>query len=320
MPTITVKSIGSGGGRDYSTMQAWNDACPANLVSSDEIWQGEAYNDSTFTAAVDLGGGTSDATRYMYLKCATGQSIFDQSDIRTAALTYNTARGVTIESSGVPVRIFGVNIRVDGLQARRTSYSVGFQSFVSATSGLITRCISNNGISLKGSTTLVNSLVFGGGVNRCSFVGCTFAGGGTLTAEYGIGAVYYSLFVDTATSMAGLDNAYCPGSWAGGGSGNVGSLTASDQVESTSNDFRPKAGNSLQIVDYDVNWATDCTGTARGNPYMTAGFFEYVASVTDRGVSAFRRFRESGQLARLRRRQKSFPLSLIALCRDEEAA
>ena len=38
MPTTTTKTIGSTG--DYSTLQAWEDACPANLVTADEIWRG----------------------------------------------------------------------------------------------------------------------------------------------------------------------------------------------------------------------------------------------------------------------------------------
>lgn len=157
---------------------------------------------------------------------------------------------------------------------------------------------------------------------RCAFIGCTFAGGGTVSSEYGQASAYYSLFVNSiATSgMQGDWNAQCGGTYAGAGSNNVSSLTASDQVENTSNDFRAKAGNSLQFVPYDSNWAIDATLTARGNPYMTAGFYEYVAAATDRGVSAFRRFKESGQLARLRRRRPIPTNKFMAHRRDKEAA
>lgn len=96
MTTTVTKTIGSAGGRDYSTMQAWEDAAPANLVTSDQIWRGECYNDSTFTANVFIAGSTTDATRYKFLTAAAGQSFVDAG----AALRYNASNGVTINFSG----------------------------------------------------------------------------------------------------------------------------------------------------------------------------------------------------------------------------
>ena len=69
MPTTVVKSIGTTG-RDYSTLQAWEDACPANLVSDDKIWKGECYNDSEFTSGLHVSGITTDSTRYVWLTAA----------------------------------------------------------------------------------------------------------------------------------------------------------------------------------------------------------------------------------------------------------
>lgn len=102
MPTTVVKSIGSAGGRDYSTLQAWNDAAPANLVTADEVWQGQCYNDSEFVSTLvqlTVGGSTTDATHYKELTAASGQSFQDQVGVRTNALTYNTANGVGIRST-----------------------------------------------------------------------------------------------------------------------------------------------------------------------------------------------------------------------------
>jgi len=42
MPTTTVKVIGTSG--DYTTIQGWEDACPANIVTTDEIWEGQLKN------------------------------------------------------------------------------------------------------------------------------------------------------------------------------------------------------------------------------------------------------------------------------------
>lgn len=104
MPTTTVKTIGTAT-RDYSTMQAWEDACPANLVTSDEIWKGECYNDSEFTASIVFSGITVDATRYPWLTTASGESAFDDS---TNPLTYDQTKGVGVSTSG-----FSTNKQLD---------------------------------------------------------------------------------------------------------------------------------------------------------------------------------------------------------------
>jgi len=73
MPTTVVKTIGSAGGRDYATMSLWIAACPANLVTADEIWEGQLYKDSDFDESLSITGITTDATRYIYLHPASGQ-------------------------------------------------------------------------------------------------------------------------------------------------------------------------------------------------------------------------------------------------------
>lgn len=73
--TTQTASIGSAGGRDYSTPQLWETDNDNNLVSGDLVEKGEMYADSTFTAGasgnyVDFAGATTDATRYMWLTSA----------------------------------------------------------------------------------------------------------------------------------------------------------------------------------------------------------------------------------------------------------
>jgi len=60
-------SIGTNS-RDYSTLQAWEDARDAGT----DIEKGECYNDSTFTAGVTIDGTTGDADSYMWLTVASG--------------------------------------------------------------------------------------------------------------------------------------------------------------------------------------------------------------------------------------------------------
>ena len=112
MVTTVVKSIGTAS-RDYSTLQAWEDAAPANLVTADQVWKGECYNDSTFTAGVTISGITTDATRYIWLTAAAGQSFADHPE---NALDYNAANGVAISAYDVCIVSSVVNVKIDRLQ------------------------------------------------------------------------------------------------------------------------------------------------------------------------------------------------------------
>ena len=100
MPTTTTKTIGSTG--DYSTLQAWEDACPANLVTADEIWRGECQN-QTFSSSsrlLTVSGQTTDATRYIVLSTASGASFADNANKLTNALRYNESNGAAISFTG----------------------------------------------------------------------------------------------------------------------------------------------------------------------------------------------------------------------------
>lgn len=94
MPTIT-KSIGSGGGRDVPTLQAFEDLLPASLVADGNHWVGEAYNDSGFSAGVTFSDHTTDATHTVTLTAAAGQSFQDVAAVRTSPL--RVADGVYIQ-------------------------------------------------------------------------------------------------------------------------------------------------------------------------------------------------------------------------------
>jgi hypothetical protein len=97
MPTTVTSSIGTSS-RDYSTVTAWEAACPANLVTADQIWRGECYNDSEFDEQALLSGITTDSTRYLELTAAAGQSFQDHADVRTNPLRYDQAKGVALKS------------------------------------------------------------------------------------------------------------------------------------------------------------------------------------------------------------------------------
>lgn len=92
MPTTVTHSIGTAS-RDYSTVQLWLDAAP-DLVAGDKIWRGEGYNDSEFSGAWDATAVVQDATRYVELTTAAGQSFYDNASVRANALRYSVSNGV----------------------------------------------------------------------------------------------------------------------------------------------------------------------------------------------------------------------------------
>jgi hypothetical protein len=132
MGTVT-KTIGSGGGRDYSTIQSWEDALPANLVTDGNAQVGQCFNDSEFTGngIVTISGETTDATNSITLQCGSGQSFRDNASVRSNALDYNQANGVACRSTSnytTVVQISTNNVTVDGLQLKGAVNAVVVQN------------------------------------------------------------------------------------------------------------------------------------------------------------------------------------------------
>ena len=74
MPTIVTKTIKASGG-DYGSAAAWEAGQNGNLVANDQIQEAVCYgmlDDNGFSGPVDIAGGTTDATRYMWVHAATG--------------------------------------------------------------------------------------------------------------------------------------------------------------------------------------------------------------------------------------------------------
>lgn len=121
MTGTVTKTIGTTG-RDYSTLQAWEDALPANLVTNDNNQIGECYNDSEFVSATNLltiSGETVDATHTITLRAASGQGFKDHASVQTNALRYDQGKGVGIRITGsyaTGVTISVQRVTLSGLQ------------------------------------------------------------------------------------------------------------------------------------------------------------------------------------------------------------
>lgn len=147
MPTTTVKTIGSTG--DYSTLQAWEDASPANLVTADEIWRGECQNQtfSSTTTLLTIAGSTSDATRYKELTTASGASFRDHASKATNALTYNASLGAAIDLTGnyqAGVVVTENYTRISNLMIRGASADTSIPLSHGALNGRLDNCIIDN--------------------------------------------------------------------------------------------------------------------------------------------------------------------------------
>lgn len=175
MPTVVTKTIGSAGGRDYSTLATWMAACPADLVTADQVYRGEVYNDSEFviTAALSIGSGvTTDGTRYIELTAAAGQSFVDHPDVRQNPLCIDPSKGVTVTCNTGYTSVFVVTARytrISRFQVRHPYTGGGANYCIATASGTPSACrysnlliVSNSaglGVDLGEADTLENSVV-----------------------------------------------------------------------------------------------------------------------------------------------------------------
>ena len=292
MPTTITKSIGTTG-RDYSTLQAWEDAMTANLVTADEAWVGECHNDSEFTGAGNLltiDGHTTDSTRTITLKCASGKSFRDNGSVQTNALRYNASNGVGIRMTGdyaITVIVNDDDVTLQGLQIKtdhatgtaalkvqdtRVRIVVDFcilhagSSYIAQLSGTKARnCLfmdaatgNTSGVRIEGTGTTE--------IHNCTLARTSGTAGTSLgvdsrqynsnalvrnTAVFGFGTASGGLGTfDTTNSK---NNASDLASGLPGSTGNVYSLTFSSQFENVSTataDLRAKSGGGILDVGF----------------------------------------------------------------------
>jgi len=211
MATTVVKTIKSGG--DYTTLQTHEDASPANLVTADQIWQGQASG--TFTVAGALlvvAGSTVDSTRYYELTTEAGAAYNDNANVQTNRFAFVAANGCSITDTSsytIPITINQEYCRLSNLQVSATgtsgsSYSIYSQLASGSANLLIDRCIIENFRSsaafLFGSNEIIrNSLIVQRGSGRGSIASiqngaqaynCTFASVGIASATVGIIGAY----------------------------------------------------------------------------------------------------------------------------------
>lgn len=334
MPTTVVSSIGTTG-RDYSTLQAWEDACPANLVTDDKIWKGECYKDSEFSAGVTISGVTTDATRYIWLTAAAGQSFQDNASVRTNPLFYDATKGVGITNSSALeylVYVANLHVTVERLQVKlavRATYlsNICLKMPYSASGNVTKDCIlyqSTTNTSSPGrcadfggtGSTAINVLGIQCATNANAFLhsdstrmyNCTAIAIGANSAA-GYGGTPYSdggnCLSCAAFNFASFNSgpsasySYCGSNLASvPGSNPQVSLTFADCFESTTTDFRLKASSPLiGVGNTNASYPNDISGFTRGTGTAgDIGAWEYGAA-TSNSITP-RRFRQQHLLVR----------------------
>lgn len=316
MATTVTKTIGATG-RDYATINDFFAAVPADLVAIDELWEGIVYPDSgnTITAPAggfSLGAKTTDATRYVRLKCAPGASFKDHADKLTNPLRANADVGVLLTTGAANplMTVAATNIEIVGMQLRHTLGGITYYGILHSGRVVlrdsiiqtVDRCI--NGGAAGSEPHLYNSLLISSNSGGCRTAassstvngiakGCTFvanaSAGYPIRIEYrplllkdcayfGMSAAPYGSTITAGSSNNATDQTSFPTGVTG-----AHSLTQANQFEvidfaGGTNDFRVKAGSGLigaGVADADIS--TDIIGTTRADP-PTVGAWDYAAS------------------------------------------
>lgn len=314
MPTTVTKTIGTGG--DYTTLQAWEDASPANLVTSDQIWRGECFNQEFFSSSASLlsvSGSTTDATRYKELTTYAGASFVDNASVQTNALRYNASNGAGIRGTyawASPVVVNESYFRCSKLQFSGTT-SPGLNG--AATTGMvIDKCIfenssvSNEALKTYGVCTVKNSLIVQRSTYQCAALSngtnvynCTFVRTGSSTSQliygsYSTSTLQNCAFFGGATTLAfgSSTKTYvtCYTDTASPPSGcttvayDTSTGSGFQNITDATRDFRIKTGSALLDVGTTdtTNAAYDIVGTARpqGSAYDVGAWELVVAGAT----------------------------------------
>lgn len=308
---MTISTIGTTG-RDYSTCKAWADAAAATLSAP---WEGQCYNDGTITDSAGLSlDSTADATNYMLLTTATGQSFADHASKLTNALRPNQANGVLIDLStaatGFVITNFNIVEKLQITHAGSGNVATMFGSGSGSTMsdfGMIRRCLIKQSHATGGATDGLlqnnrchivnvamivagnsNAIKSGAGVQgRVSSVtllctnGSSTREGINTTADvfdcavFGFGA---NNTVGGSSSNGATDRASF-----GGGSSNQTSLTTTNEIESAtsgSEDLRAKSTSTLKnngVRDQTYTNDLDIVGQSRSTSTPTIGCWEVVA-------------------------------------------
>lgn len=148
MATVT-KTIGSAGGRDYSTITAWEADLGGSSYSSGDDAVGECYNDSTFDESFTIDDDSFTKVDSVKLKAASGEE-HDGTPDSGVKITYSgtIGNGSTVWSVGYTSGTHGEKkVKIEGLEFADISNSQDIIMYLFGLGTLNTifsRCLVNN--------------------------------------------------------------------------------------------------------------------------------------------------------------------------------
>jgi hypothetical protein len=216
---MTTKTISLTGTPDYSTLQSWEDATPANLVTAGVgNWTGlidkASDNFSSAGTLLTISGTTVDSTHYVELTTNTGASFRDNANVQTNALRFNSSNGCSITDTAGYTAAITVSqefCRFSNLQVTNTSGNgpgVGSairSTLVSGTSAMqIDNCILESN---AGATGVLNG--FGSGMKLRNSLCVQRKSGANVIIVWQNGANIYNSTLavpsDLTAATAGID-------------------------------------------------------------------------------------------------------------------
>jgi hypothetical protein len=302
MPTTVVKKIGVSNApvvMDYSSVQAWEDACPADLIAADQIYRGECYNQGPFTGGFTISGETTDATHYLHLTTGPGQSFRDNPAVRTTPLFPSAANGVYLSATNNYAVPFSTNVTT--LFSNLQLVQGGAASAISIGAGTtLDSCIlkgaANIGGNENGVGVFINCLMIGGttfgsvyGVHVGNAYNCTVVipsgsrstQAGLFGSNYGATRNHHNCAVFGYDLLAGGVNGgpsdYAATDATAGleGAHTLSGLPYANQFINPANDFRALETSDLKAGQPDaVNAPIDITGATRSGTVPTIGCWE----------------------------------------------
>jgi hypothetical protein len=188
MATTVTKTVKSSGG-DYSSLSGFEAALPANITSTDEIWQAACYNFAD-TTAVTFNGTTTDSTRYIRVYAVERHpGLWSTNAYRLTTTTTNTVNDNYVRFEGIQFSITaaadyryclnmvgassnGDGYLVDGCIFKDTNPGAYSTTAVSITGGSVASNVRNSiayGMNKSGSDGFFASM----GSNQTYFDNCT---------------------------------------------------------------------------------------------------------------------------------------------------
>ena len=297
MGTVT-KTVGSAGGRDFSTWSAWAASLPANLVTDGNSYVGQGFNDSEFTSSgilLTLNGHTTDASHTITATTGAGQSFRDNASVRSNALTYNVSNGVGIRTTG--------NFS-ECVDVRDTNVTISNLQFSSPNNPTVQCGVSNGAANLTLSNCLffTDATVHGGGgpildfslvstgfvIKNCILIGKDIVAAGAFNFPPGGGAAYFCTVVcpSNATSSAigikiasgtiTLENCAIFGYATCTSGGTLTATTCHTDQASPPSGFTQETYNNSYFVDSTADWrlASGSAAQGAGTSDSTNGAFD----------------------------------------------